>query len=57
MNTIYYEQIAFKVFARLHPVEAYDSDPDRFCKFVREATPTMTDEEIKEIIEETRRAK
>jgi len=24
-----YEQMAFNAFARLHPVEAYDSDPAR----------------------------
>ena len=51
-----YEQAAFNTFARLHPVEAYDSDPVRFCNLIRETTPTMTDEEIKEIIEEVRRS-
>ena len=52
-----YKQMAFNTFARLHPLDAYDSDPVRFCNFVRETTPTMTDEEIKEIIEQVRRSK
>ena len=55
-----YEQAAFNTFARLHPVEAYDSDPVRFCNFVRENNTIavmLTDEEIKEIIEQTRRSK
>ena len=46
----------FSTFARLHPVEAYDSNPKRFCEFVRtEVTnPTLTDEQIKSMIDESR---
>lgn len=49
-----YDQLAFNTFARLHPVEAYDSDPVRFCEYTREMYPTMTDEDVKELIEQVR---
>lgn len=45
---------AYKTFARLHPVEAYDSRPDDFCKFIREECCDMTDEQIKEIVDSSR---
>jgi len=45
---------AFYTFARLHTHEAYDLNPDLFCEFLRDEGYTMTNEEIKQLIEETR---
>lgn len=39
---------AFRVFARLHPVEAYDMSHDMFCDFMRSEGYDLTDDEIKE---------
>ena len=44
----------FKIFARLHPIEAYDSSPDDFCRFMNEQGHGMTNDEIKELIESCR---
>ena len=44
----------FKSFARLHPVEAYDLNPVEFCRFMHEEDYNLTDEEIKNLINESR---
>ena len=44
----------FKTFARLHPIEAYDYNPEMFCIFMREEGYSLTDEEIKKVVDETR---
>ena len=41
----------FKVFAKLHPVEAYDSRPDDFCKFMRSEGYDLNNEQIKELVD------
>lgn len=45
---------AFETFARLHPLEAYDQNPQRFCEFVRRKTGngSLTNDEIKTMIDE-----
>lgn len=43
----------FKVFAKLHPVEAYDSRPYDFCKFMREGYD-LNNEQIKNLIDSSR---
>jgi hypothetical protein len=48
------EEEMFSTFARLHPVEAYDYNPEAFCKFMREEGYNMTDEEITKLVDETR---
>jgi hypothetical protein len=44
----------FKVFARLHPVEAYDLRPNDFCKFMRGEGYDINNKKIKEIIDSCR---
>jgi len=44
----------FKVFAKLHPVEAYDSRPDDFCKFIRGEGYDLNNEQIKELVDSSR---
>ena len=45
----------FEIFANLHPVEAFDLDNKRFCKFYREKIESlMTDEEIKDFVNNNR---
>jgi hypothetical protein len=44
----------FKVFAKLHPVEAYDSRPDDFCKFMRDEGYDLNNEQIKELVDSSR---
>jgi hypothetical protein len=44
----------FKVFAKLHPVEAYDSRPDDFCKFMRDKRYNLNNEQIKELVDSSR---
>jgi hypothetical protein len=43
---------AFKTFARFYPVEAYESRPSDFCKFMREEGLDWTDEQIKQFVNE-----
>ena len=40
----------FKIFAKLHPHEAYELRPNDFCKFMRGQGFPLTDDEIKECI-------
>jgi hypothetical protein len=44
----------FKIFAALHPVEAYDLDKEMFYKYVKETNPILTDKIIDNLIEESR---
>jgi hypothetical protein len=44
----------YKIFARLHPIEAYDLRNKDFCMFMREEGHNMTDEQIKELIDISR---
>lgn len=44
----------FKVFANLHPVEAYDSRPDDFCKFMHGEGYDLNNEQIKELVDNSR---
>lgn len=53
MNELYDWEM-FKVFAKLYPVEAYDSRPDDFCKFMRSEGYDLNDEQIKKIIDSSR---
>jgi hypothetical protein len=45
---------AFATFADLHPVEAFDLDHDRFCKYVQETNIIITSEQIEELINQSR---
>jgi hypothetical protein len=49
-----YEWEIFKEFATAYPVEAFDERPSDFCKFMREEGYDMTDEQIKELIDDVR---
>jgi Ca2+-binding EF-hand superfamily protein len=42
----------FKIFAKLHPHEAYELRPDDFCNFLRSEGFDLTNEEIKRLIYE-----
>lgn len=44
----------FKVFAKLHPIEAYDLRPDDFCKFMRGEGYDLNNEQIKELVDSSR---
>jgi hypothetical protein len=54
LNKKEYDYKAFKIFAKLHPVEAYDLQPDYFFKFMRNEGYKVTDEQVKELINESR---
>ena len=45
-------QEMFEVFCRLHPIEAYHLNPEKFCSYVRQEFPPMTDKDIEELIKE-----
>ena len=45
---------AFEIFAKLHPVGAYDSNPVEFCNYFRRTQCNLTDDKIKEIIDSCR---
>jgi hypothetical protein len=47
-------QSAYETFAKLHPVEAYDLDPVRFCAFVRTLKTDLSDDVIKVEIDKQR---
>jgi hypothetical protein len=50
-----YDFEMFKIFASLHPVEAYDLDREYFIIFFKEEShKDLTDSEIDNLIEETR---
>lgn len=53
MNELHDWEI-FKVFAKLHPVEAYDLRPDDFCKFMRGEGYDLNNEQIKELVDSSR---
>lgn len=40
----------FRVFAKLHPVEAYNLRPDDFCIFMREEGYNLSNDQIKAFI-------
>lgn len=45
----------YEIFANLHPVEMFDLDSKRFCKYFRNKTgKQLTDEEIKEFVKSNR---
>jgi hypothetical protein len=49
---------AFKTFASLHPIiEAYDSDPEKFCEFMRKEGYGLTNEQVKRLIDSCRETK
>lgn len=48
------EDFAYEMFAMAHPVEAYDHNPKRFCKYCRTKNPKLTNRIIAIMI---RRAK
>ena len=53
MNELH-DWMMFKVFARLHPIQAYDLRPNDFCKFMRGEGYDMSDEQIKKFVEASR---
>ena len=54
MNT---EESTYRIFAQLHPHEAYYLDTQRFCSWMRKNGYPLTDEQIKELIVETEETK
>lgn len=46
------EQKAFEVFASIYPHEAHESNPERFCDYVRSKGNNLTDEQIRELLNE-----
>jgi len=47
-----YDKTAFETFASLHPVEAFETFPDRFMKYMKKSGYNMTKKEVKQIIKE-----
>jgi hypothetical protein len=45
---------AYRIFARLHPVEAFDFDKLSFFQFMKEEGYNITNEEIEKTINECR---
>lgn len=45
---------AFKTFARLHPVEAFDLNKEQFCDFMRDEGRDLTNLQIESLITESR---
>ena len=50
----YIEYEAFKTFAKLHPIEAYDLEPIKFCNWMRSEGYNLTNEQIETLVNETR---
>ena len=46
------EVLAFETFAKLHPVEAHDTWPDRFWAFFRTECPGVTREQMVAMLDE-----
>ena len=44
------EQWAFETFAKLHPQEAHELNAERFCKYVRTINPELSDQVIRELL-------
>jgi hypothetical protein len=44
----------YVVFARLHPVEAFDLSPDDFYEYIKSEGYDLTNEEIQILINESR---
>ena len=49
-----YDREVFKIFVKLHPVEAYDSSPDEFCRFMRSEGYNISDIEVKNLVDDFR---
>lgn len=47
------EQAAFEMFAGTYPHEAYMQDKKMFCDFVRTKNPSITDEQVRELLADT----
>lgn len=48
-NTEIEDQRAFEIFARLHPVEAYEMDAERFIAFAQRVTGASREDIINEL--------
>lgn len=46
------KQIAWEAFCELHPVEAYEMDPDKFWAYFHSRVPHMTREQMVELLKE-----
>jgi Ca2+-binding EF-hand superfamily protein len=44
----------FDVFAKLHPIEAYDLNSEKFCKFMKRKGFKLSNTEIEKLINESR---
>jgi len=47
-----YDKTAFEIFSNLHPVEAFETFPDRFMEYMKNEGYVMTKEQVKEMINE-----
>jgi hypothetical protein len=47
------DQMAFEMFAKIHPHECYATYPERFWEFFHREYPTITREEMIELINDT----
>ena len=47
-----YDKTAFEIFSNLHPVEAFETFPDRFMKYMKKLGYNMTKKQVEETIKE-----
>ena len=52
MESNKYRQVAYKAFAKLHPVEAFESDNEKFMELLKEQGYKLTIKDVQEIIKE-----
>ena len=47
-----YDKTAFEIFANLHPVEAFETFPDRFMTYFKKLGYKQTKKQVEEMIKE-----
>ena len=47
-----YDKTAFEIFTNLHPVEAFETFPDRFMIYFKKMGYNMTKKQVEEMIKE-----
>lgn len=46
------KEIAWQMFAQMHPVEAHQKDPDKFWEYFHTRSPDMTREQMVALLKE-----